>query len=74
MHREEGPEEAPYVSPQACALFAWGVPAVHALLGWLARVSRGPRATVSTPWDHSLWDSCRMERWTDRQRRRKPLS
>lgn len=55
--------------PPSLRPLAWGVPAVlAALLGWLAQVSRGPRATVSTPWDHSLWDSGRMERWTDRQK------
>lgn len=75
MHCEEGPEEAPYVSPLSLRPLAWGVPAVHSLPCWAGwpGVTRTQGHCV-TPWDHSLWDSGRMERWTDRQRRRKPVS
>lgn len=34
MHHEEGPEEAPYVSPPSLRPLAWGVPAVHSLPCW----------------------------------------
>lgn len=67
-HREEGPEEAPHVSPQVCALSPGASPLTTRFpAGLVGQVSCGPRATVSTPWDHSIGDSGRTERRTDRE-------
>lgn len=33
-HREEGPEEAPHVSPPSLRPLAWGIPADHSLPCW----------------------------------------
>ena len=74
MHREEGPEEAPHVSPPSLYPLAWGVPAFYSLPCWAGRpgVTQTQGHCVHTTGSFSWGLQPNGER--DKQRRRKRVS